>query len=337
MGRVGHHLESGPARPLVRRRRRLPRATRVEQRLVEPEDVDARPRESRQRVEVRQQRAVVNREPFGHQDKRFRPVDRRQAGQEIAQPLKRPVASAAGPSRGQGKRILPTLVHVGHTRTGPGELRAHGGRVAHGQGVERRGGQQLLRRVLLLRLSVHPGNRLPDLLAVRRERRRQRASAKANRREPIVGRQAIEKGLHRQRQARSAARPDVQLIDGEHDQPPVGRLFVRAVALGQRRRPRRTRPGAERHPLGRQHASWTAVDTHAEVARPQVQHGLTPAVNHRDVHRQHIDPCLEPRRRLRCGGHRHRLLRQDPRRCDQRQCKSRDCRACVGHLAFGAR
>src|SRR5438093_1244150 len=71
------------------------------------------------------------------------------------------------------------------------------------------------------------------------EHRRRRTGAEAGDRDAIRRRQSIDEAVGRASDPEGAPEADVRLVDRDDDQPAAGGAFVRAVALGQRRRRRR--------------------------------------------------------------------------------------------------
>ncbi len=85
----------------------------------------------------------------------------------------------------------------------------------------------------------HPADRLLDALPVGGERCRRRTGPDAGYRDAIGRGQAVDERHRRLIDRHRPADPDVRLVHGEHDQPPAGRVLIRAVAVRRRRRRRR--------------------------------------------------------------------------------------------------
>ncbi len=243
-------LETVPAfAPILRDERRVertPRPRHVGRVALQPERVDAGAGGGREPADLGDAAGivalVVREKSLRHQQQRLRRVDRPEIGEHVAQAPERQVRiepRLAGHLLGLGLNFLPAQLD--------GALRARA--IAHDDLAERdlvapidrerRGEAEVVRaaaELLLLLLTRQQRERALQLIVVGHERRRLGAGAEPDDRDAVSRGQPIDERFDGVAHRPHLAERNVRLVDHEHDEPAARRLFVRHVAVGQRRR-----------------------------------------------------------------------------------------------------
>ena len=144
-------------------------------------------------------------------------------------------------------------------------------------------------------LPCHAGDRALDALAIRGKHRGGRPQTESGDGHTIRRRQPIDERVRGLRNRQRAAKADVRLVDRNDDQTPAAGRFVRAVAVGRRRRVLARRRRGERHPLRADDLSRGAVDPHDEIVGLQIGNRFPAIVDDGDVERGDLDGRFELR------------------------------------------
>jgi hypothetical protein len=151
----------------------------------------------------------------------------------------------------------------------------------------------------------------PQLVA--RERDLWAGLGVADERHLIERAELIEELRRRGQHGTQRARPDVDLIDRDHNRAAVGRRHVRRVErlalvldLLLRRR------DVHLHELGGHDAPHFAVDLHGKLRGVEIFNGMAVAIDHRHVDRDQIDPGAKRRTLNRLGVGRCRSVWRGP-------------------------
>ncbi len=275
--------------------------------VLQAEGVDAGPRGRRQCPElvdaVRVVTLAVREESLGDEHQRFRCVHGPQVGEHVTQAAERAVGILTGLCRD-----LQRLVLDFHPADRDGALRSLA--IARHHLAERqivaavdgqRGGEsQVVGPATDADFLLLPGKereRSFQLIVVGDERGGLGARAESYDGDAIRTRQPVDEGIDGITHGTHVAERNIRLVDREDDEPAAGGLFVRHVAVGQRRRRGRAlRVGGRGNPLGADHAARPAVQAHREVGRDEIANGLALPIHHRHFDRQCFDARSEHRR-----------------------------------------